>query len=71
MAGADVEEDEFIGPLLLVASRDFNGITGVAQVDEVDTLDDADVLDVEAGDDANLEHLFGPQLPRLTVLTKT
>src|SRR5678816_1152041 len=35
-------------------------IAGVAQVDEVHALDDAAVLHVEAGNDADLEHLCGP-----------
>ena len=40
-AGADVEERELVGALLVVAARDLDRIAGVAQVDEVDALDDA------------------------------
>ncbi len=32
VAGADVEKDQFVGPLLLVAAGDLDGIAGVAQV---------------------------------------
>src|SRR6185295_1094199 len=36
------------------------GIAGVAQIDEIDALDHAAVLDVETGDDADLEHETSP-----------
>ncbi len=51
-AGANVQEREFVGALLVVAPRDLDRIAGVAQIDEVDALDDAAVRDVEAGNDA-------------------
>ena len=34
----------------------FDGVAGVAQPHELHSLDDAPVLDVEAGDDADLKH---------------
>ena len=56
MGGGDVEEAEFVGAGGVIGDRRFDGIAGVAQVDEIDALDHAAVLDVEAGDHANLEH---------------
>ena len=56
VAGADVEEDQFVGALLLVAARHLDRIAGVAQVEEVDPLDDPAAIDVETGDDAFGEH---------------
>jgi len=40
-ARGDVEEREFVRALLVVAARDLDRVTGVAQADEVDALDDA------------------------------
>ena len=51
-AGADVQERDLVGALLIIAPRNFDRIAGIAQVDEVHTLDDASLGDVEAGDDA-------------------
>ena len=48
----DVEEDELVGALGVVALGELDGIAGVADVDEVRALDDAAGVDVEAGDDA-------------------
>ena len=56
VAGADVEEDQLVGPLLLVAARDLDRIAGVAQVQEVDALDDAAAVDVETGNDPLGQH---------------
>ncbi len=50
--GGDVEEGQFVGALIVVAARDFDGIARVAQFDEVDALDHAASRDVETGDDA-------------------
>ena len=50
--GGDVEEDEFVGALLVVAIGQFDGIARIAQVDEVNAFDDAAGGDVEAGDDS-------------------
>ena len=52
----DVEEDQFVGALLVVAVGEFDGIAGIAQVDEVDALDDAAAGDVETGNDALGQH---------------
>ena len=52
----DVEKAELVGAGGVIGDRRFDGIAGVAQVDEIDALDHAAVLDVEAGDDADLEH---------------
>ena len=50
--GGDVEEDQFVGAIAVVAVGKFDGVAGIAQVDEVDALDDAAAGDVETGDDA-------------------
>ena len=56
VAGRDVEEAQLVGAGRVVGGGRLHGIAGVDQVDEIDALDDAAVLDVEAGDDADLEH---------------
>ena len=56
VAGRDVEEAQLVGAGLIVGRGRLDGIAGVLEVDEVDALDDAPVLDVEAGDEADLEH---------------
>ena len=56
VAGGDVEEAELVGAGGVIGPRRLDRIAGVAQVDEVHALDDAAVLDVEAGDDADLQH---------------
>ena len=50
--GGDVEEDELVGALGVVALGQLDGVAGVADVDEVRALDDAAAVDVEARDDA-------------------
>src|SRR5690606_30535250 len=42
----------------VIGNRRFHRIAGVAQINEIDALDDTAVLDVEAGDDADLECHF-------------
>ena len=59
MGRRDIEKAKFVGTGGVIGNRRLHGITGVAQVDEVDTLDDPAVLDVETGDDADLEHSAG------------
>jgi len=56
VAGRDVEEGELVGAGGIVDPRLLDRIAGIAQADELHALHDAAVLDVEAGDDANLEH---------------
>ena len=56
VARGDVEEAELVGAGRVIGARRSTGIAGVAQVDGIDALDDPAVLDVEAGDDADLEH---------------
>ena len=60
-AGGDVKEDHFVGALLVVAQRKFNGVTDIAQAAilgtaELDAAGDFAVVDVETGDDALGEH---------------
>ena len=50
--GGDVEKDQFVGAVAVVALGQFDGVARIAQVDEVDALDHAAAGDVEAGNDA-------------------
>ena len=52
MRRGDVEEDELVGALGVVARGELDRVAGVAQVDEVRALDDAPAVDVQARDDA-------------------
>ena len=56
MARGDVEEAELVGAGRVIGDGRFHRIAGVAQIDEIDALDHAAVFDVEAGNDADLEH---------------
>ena len=48
----DVEEDQFVGAIAVVAVGQFHGVARIAQVDEVDALDDAAAGDIETGNDS-------------------
>jgi len=54
--GGDVEEGQFVGALLVVATGDFHRVAGVAQLGEVDALDHAAIGHVQAGNDAFGKH---------------
>ena len=54
VAGGDVEEDQLVGPFLLVAGGHLDRIAGVAEVEEVRSFDDPAPVHVEAGN-----HPFG------------
>ena len=56
VAGRDVEEAELVGAGGVIGARRLDRIAGIGEIDEADALDDAAVLDVEAGDDADLQH---------------
>ena len=56
VARGDVEKAQLVGAGGVIGDRRLDRIAGIAQIDEVDALDDAAVLDVEAGNDADLEH---------------
>jgi hypothetical protein len=56
VTGGDIEEDEFVGPFLLVAFCYLHGVARVAEVDEIGSFDDPPFADVEAGDDAGGQH---------------
>ena len=56
MAGGDVEKAQFVGALAVIEPGLLDRVAGIGQIDEVDALDDPPVLDVEAGDDAHLQH---------------
>ena len=52
----DVEKTKLVGTGGVIDHGLLDGITGVAQGDEIDSLHDAAVLDIEARDDADLQH---------------
>src|SRR5262249_37138525 len=56
VAGTDVEKDQFVGPLLLVAARHLDRIAGVSQPQEVHPLDNPAALDVQTRDNALGQH---------------
>ncbi len=56
VACGDVEKCQLVGAGLVIGNGRGDRIAGVAQIDEIDAFDDAAVFDVEAGDDADLEH---------------
>ena len=53
----DVEKRELIGAGFVISDRGGDRVAGIAQIDEIDAFDDTAILDVEAGNDAGLEHL--------------
>ena len=60
VAGCDVEKAKLVGAGRVIGDRRLHRIAGVAQIDEIDALDHAAVFDVEAGNDADLEHSGRP-----------
>ena len=54
VAGGDIEEDQLVGPFLLVTRGHLDRIAGVAEVEEVRSLDDPAPVHVKAGN-----HPFG------------
>ena len=55
VACGDVEKAQLVRPRCIIGAGRFDRIAGIAQIDEIDTLHHAAVLDVETGNDANLE----------------
>ena len=56
MAGGNVEKAQLVGAFAVVNARLLDRVAGIGQVDEIDALDDPPVLDVEARDNAHLQH---------------
>jgi hypothetical protein len=54
--GRDVEERQFVGPFAVIAARNLDRISSVAQRDEVDAFDHTAGSDVETRDDALGKH---------------
>jgi hypothetical protein len=55
--GGDVEEDQLVGTLRVVALGELHRVAGVTDVDEVRALDDATVVDVQTGNDPLQDHV--------------
>ena len=53
---SDVEDDDLVDALHVVAACELGRVAGLTQTLEVDAFDDASVTDVETGDDALGEH---------------
>ena len=56
VARRDIEKTQFVGALAVIKPRLLDRVAGIGQIDKVDPLDDPPVLDVEAGNDAHLQH---------------
>ena len=54
--GGDIEEHEFICPLLAVGLAQLYRVACIAQVHEIDTFDGTSVLDIQTGNDTLGEH---------------
>ena len=56
VACGDIEEAQLVRSGRIVGGSGLHGIARILEIDEVDALDDAPILNVEAGNDADLEH---------------
>ncbi len=61
--GGDIEEDQLVGAVAVVAVGQFHRVARIAQVDEVDALDHAPAGDVETGNDAFGQHSHLQEIP--------
>src|SRR5262249_47622856 len=52
----DVEKNELIGALIVIARRKFNGVARIAQIDKIYAFHDASTVDVETRNDALYKH---------------
>jgi hypothetical protein len=62
----DVEEDDLVGPLVLVAHRQLDRVAGITQVHELDAFHHAAFVDVQAGDHAPQQHQASASCPSRT-----
>ncbi len=56
VARGDVEKAEFVGAGSVIGLGGCDGVSGIHEVQELHAFHDAAVLDVEAGDEADLQH---------------
>ena len=56
MTGGDVQEYQFVSPLLIVAAGNFDRITCIAEADEIRSFDHPPAVNVEAWDDPLGQH---------------
>jgi hypothetical protein len=52
VTGGNVEEDQFVCPLLTVYLAEFDGISSLTELQEIGALDGLAVFDIEAGYDS-------------------
>jgi hypothetical protein len=48
----DVEEDQLVGALAVIVSRELDRVAGIADIDEFNTLDHTSAVDIQARDHA-------------------
>jgi len=63
-AGSDIEEDHFVGPLLIITNRKFHRISDISEFSglsfpELHTAGDLPCMDIEAWNDTFCEHRAG------------
>src|SRR6185503_8815849 len=66
VGGGDVEEDDLVSALVLVAHGQLDGVAGVAQVHELHALHHPALVHVEAGDHAPEQHQASASWPSRT-----
>ena len=52
VGSGDIEKGNFVGALIIVATRNFNRVTGIADVDKVHAFNDAAVVHIQTGNNA-------------------
>ncbi len=57
-AGGDIEEAKLIRPGLIIDPGLFHRIAGIHQIDEINPLDDAAGVDIQTGNNSDLQHQF-------------
>ncbi len=50
--GGNIEKNQLIGTLLVITTRDFNGVTSIKDIDKLHPFNHAAVIDIETGDNA-------------------
>jgi hypothetical protein len=48
-AGGNIKKGNLVSTFLVIATRNFDRVTGIADVYKLDTFDDAAVVDIQAG----------------------
>ena len=51
-AGGNIKKSNLVSTFLVIATRNFDRITGITDIYKLDTFDDATVVDIQAGNNA-------------------